>query len=338
MQGETGKKGLKIALTVLASIILLLLCIKVGERLVYASFYSRAEKEFGIPGLNDNFVPQGMAYIPNENPEKKGIFLMTGFMSDGSASRVYALDYETREVVAWAEMKKADGTDDTGHTGGIACVGAYVYVTADDGLNVFLLEDLMSGSGQMVKQGEIDTHCVTATCNVYGDYMLVGTYYRAGSYETPEWQHIKTPAGDKNTSVAMVFRLDAGQPWGVDSMPVAVLSMPSRVQGLCVDGQSGDIVLSTSWGFDHSYIYVYEKEKLDCESIDISLADGATVNVPLYYLDRASLKETIVAPPMSEEIVELNGRLYIFNESASNKYVFGKLFSAYDLYSYELNH
>ena len=56
----------------------------------------------------------------------------------------------------------------------------------------------------------------------------------------------------------------------------------------------------------------------------------------MYYLDSGSVTETIEAPPMSEEIVCLDGRLYVLNESACNKYIFGKLMSANDLYSYDL--
>ena len=61
------------------------------------------------------------------------------------------------------------------------------------------------------------------------------------------------------------------------------------------------------------------------------------MDVPLYYEDSASLVEsdTVEAPPMSEEIVYLDGKIWIMNESACNKYIFGKLTTGNYLYSVE---
>lgn len=48
-------------------------------------------------------------------------------------------------------------------------------------------------------------------------------------------------------------------------------------------------------------------------------------NLKLCYLDSGNEVEVIKAPPMSEELVYLNGKIYILCESASNKYIFGRL-------------
>ena len=55
--------------------------------------------------------------------------------------------------------------------------------------------------------------------------------------------------------------------------------------------------------------------------------------LPVYSLGATTLVETIVAPPMSEEIVYLDGKIWIMNESASNKYVFGKFTTGNYLFS-----
>ena len=46
-----------------------------------------------------------------------------------------------------------------------------------------------------------------------------------------------------------------------------------------------------------------------------------------------NLENDIKTPPMSEEIVLIDGKLYQANESASNKYVFGKFTGGKYLYS-----
>ena len=38
---------------------------------------------------------------------------------------------------------------------------------------------------------------------------------------------------------------------------------------------------------------------------------------------------------MSEELVCLDGKIYVFNESACNKYIFGKLTTGFNLYAYD---
>ena len=62
--------------------------------------------------------------------------------------------------------------------------------------------------------------------------------------------------------------------------------------------------------------------------------EGASV--PVYYLDSACLVEDVKAPPMAEEMVWLDGRVYILTESASMKYLFGKLMSGHHVYSYPM--
>lgn len=320
------KKLVKIVGITLGVLVVLLVGIRVGERIIYAPFYGNAEKEFSIPGLGDNYVPQGLDYLSD-----KDHFLSCGYMSDGTASRVYLID-ESRKAT-YAELREEDGSDHLGHTGGIAHTGSYIYITDDDGLDVFRLDDLLSGKDELVKVGAVKTYNDPAWCTVHGDYILVGAFYRAEDYETLEEHRMDTPAGDHNTSLVTVFRLDESQPLGIDPTPVAALSTPDQVQGLCVT-DTDEVALSTSWGFATSYIRLYDAEKIT------ATADTFTVNgvtVPLYYLDSGSLTRTVEAPPMSEELVCLDGRLYILNESACNKYIFGKLLSALDLYSYDLN-
>ena len=50
--------------------------------------------------------------------------------------------------------------------------------------------------------------------------------------------------------------------------------------------------------------------------------------MPLYYFDSTNLVSDLSAPPMSEGIEYHDGRIYISEEAASNKYIFGKLYGA----------
>lgn len=55
-----------------------------------------------------------------------------------------------------------------------------------------------------------------------------------------------TTAGDFNQAVAVEYRLDATEQFGICPTPVKAYSMTDQVQGLAVN--DGKIYLSTSWG------------------------------------------------------------------------------------------
>ena len=58
--------------------------------------------------------------------------------------------------------------------------------------------------------------------------------------------------------------------------------------------------------------------------------------MPLYYLESSILQKTVKAPPMAEELVYQDGKILIMNESASDKYIFGKLTRGKYVYGYEV--
>ncbi|MDE6691700.1 MAG: hypothetical protein K2K04_06995, partial [Clostridia bacterium] len=229
------------------------------------------------------------------------------------------------------KLKNADGSNYTGHTGGIAHYKEYIYITGDDGCDVFLLSGITEHKKESVKIGEVKTLLDPAYCNVYEGKFYTGSFYRAGNYETPEWQRITTPNGDKNMAVITVFDIDdsAADTFYISPKPVAAYSTAGLVQGMTFTDD--EIVLSTSYGLASSHLYFYDKSSISAGQLNLK-----GENVPLYFLDGACIKRTVTAPPMSEEIVYLNGRIYIMTESASSKYIFGKLMSGKHLWSWKV--
>ncbi len=332
-------KALKITLISLAVfvglIVLVLLGVKIGEKLVFNSFYSNAEKEFKMPGTNDNLVQQGMVYV-----EEKDLILVCGYMSDNTASRVYTLNRDGK-VLSITQLKNEDGSDYTGHTGGIEYYQGYVYITEgtgvkdyDGGLDVFSLDDIITGKETTNKIGRVKTYNNPSCCHIYNGYMLVGEYFREVDYETSDNHRMETPSGDKNTALTMVFKMDKENTsnFGMSDLPVSCISTRDAVQGIyTIDDDQ--IVLSTSWGLSASNLYFYDMKLITSGDSAERIGDLA---LTVYYLDSVSLKETVKAPPMAEEMLYLDGRLYILNESACNKYIFGKFMSGNYMYSYEI--
>ena len=128
----------------------------------------------------------------------------------------------------------------------------------------------------------------------------------------------------------MVYEMDENTGKPVHATPEYCYSTLSNVQGMCMSAD-GDIILSTSWGLSTSHLYQYDVKNATAGTVTVS---GASV--PVYHLDSACLIEDVKAPPMAEELVWLDGRVYILTESASMKYLFGKLMSGNRIYSYPL--
>ncbi len=327
-------KALKIILIVLGIIVgillLLLVGVKVGEKLRYIKFYQNAEKEFKTPGISDNLVQQGMVYV-----EEKELFLVCGYMSDDTSSRVYVID-KNGEVQSFTELRHEDGSLYTGHTGGMEYYENCLYITEgtkekgyDGGLDVFPLDDVLEGAKTVNKLGRVKTYNNPAYCHIEDGYLFVGEFYREVSYETLDSHRMKTPAGDQNNALMTVFKLDDSA-LHVSGAPVAGITTRDLVQGMTlIDDRY--LVFSTSWSISSSHLYVYDLEKITKED-EPQTIDGNLI--PIWHLDSASLVKTIEAPPMSEELVYLDGKLYILSESACNKYKYGKFMSGNYLYSY----
>ena len=312
-------------LAVMVAVILL------GARLYFripvSAYYQASEKGFLIPGCNDNFVAQGIAY-----DKDKDRFLVNGYQKDGIASPIYIMAPGGKTPDKTVRMALPDGSAYTGHAGGIAIYSDYVYV-ADGGRHRLLVFDYESiynaADGESVaaigtfSTAVSDTDYVgPAFVTVDGNRLITGEFYREPEYPTPDSHKVTTLAGDYQQALGVEYQLDAQAEYGIIPVPVSAYSLPDFAQGMCID--SGKAYISTSWGATFSHIYQYDLSKLQLQG-NIALLG---MELPLYSMDSAALLSDGKLPPMSEEIVIVDSKLYTMCESASNKYIFGKFTSA----------
>lgn len=210
----------------------------VVDRIRFHGFYKRAESAFAMPDIHSGYVPQGFDYDTD-----RGLFLSTGYMSNGKASRVYVMD--GKGGAYHTSLLDEDGSAYVGHTGGIVHNGDYVYVTGENGLDVFSYQDILAGNTAK-KVGEIRAYINPAYCYIADGYLLTGSFYRLGNFETADYERMETPSGEQNTAIMTAFKLDESAEFGVDPDPCAVISTRGLVQGMCIT-DSGKIVLSTSY-------------------------------------------------------------------------------------------
>ena len=319
------KKPLKITLIVVSSI---LVCI-MGFLSVYflwpwnRYFFDNAREEFAIPGLDTEFVPQGMSQLAGHDD-----YLISGYMDNGEPSRIYLIDGETKEVEKYITLK-CEEQDYTGHAGGIVSSGSSIWVVGDGYLYRFTLNEFLRK-----ENGEaLYVNAYTETLNG-ADFVIarngilwVGEFYREGKYDTREDHHLETRSGETNRAVAYGFTIDETKALGLyykynnsTPIPAMAVSLPDLAQGMAFTSD-GKIVLSTSYSLADSHLHYYEN--VFDEDAPSSIRYGL-YDVPLWYLDEEAKISTTAIPSMSQNIFVSNDMVYILFESASKKY---KLFN-----------
>ncbi len=302
-------------------VLVVLIALHVGVTVKYLDYFRNSNSEFVIPGLTDAYVPQGFDYI-----EKLDTYLMCGYMSDDTASRIYVRDGDGK--THFVSLYFEDGSAYKKHAGGICWNGNFVYLAGDDGVDVFSLTDVLEGR-DCTMLGTIETGHDMAYCSFYNGYLFAGNFFYPEHYETPAHHRISTPAGDQNTALMTVYKADADAEFGIDPMPAAAISTPEKVQGMCFTSDE-ELVLSISWSLTDSNLLYY---RVDTDRVGTVEVLGG--QVPLYYLDSENLTDTVILPPMSEELVYQDGKVLVMCESACNKYIFGKLIRGWQVFGYD---
>lgn len=321
------KKIGRVLLILLIVVLVFIATANVVKRVMNSEFYATAETKIDMPGLSEGFVPQGLDYYD-------GGFFVAGYMADDSASRVYYVK-ESGESTC-IKLMKANGSDFTGHCGGVAHYGDYFYIGGSGGLYVFDLADMTDGDGVASQIGKFEAGMTASWVAVYNDAIYIGTFADGNAYTAADWQSCKTPAGDENPSMMVKFLFDEeSDTYGIKEAPECAWSMRHWVQGAAITADG--IILSTSSGINSSVFYFYEYDDSYCGEVLFGGAESeSAVNIPLYYLDSRTLTYQISAIPMAEEIEVVGNRLYIANESACSKYLFGILIGGESFYSIEL--
>lgn len=327
---QSKKKWWQKLCIILGTFLLLIFAIVIGGRLYFrlpvSDYYHASEKAFVIPGLSDDFVPQGISY-----DQSSDLFFITGYQEDYSASPIYLVNGTTGEIDGKVLLMTTDGSDCTLHAGGLSVLGDYVYVAGGDNdcLYVYSRNAILNAAdGDHIScLGEFDTYfdnddgVAVAFTTTNDGKLTVGEFYRDPNYPTPNSHKFTTPSGEYQQALAVTY-LPSDAPdavFGLNPVPVEAYTLPDITQGMAF--YDGKIWLSISYAAAFSNIYAYDISNLQPFGT-LPTADG---NIPLYSLDSATISNSYKLPPMSEEIEFVNGKMYTISESASNLYFFGKL-------------
>ena len=280
----------------------------------HPQFESISRTEFAIPGLNTKFVPQGFAYDTSSSN-----YLVSGYMSDGSASRIYFFNEDKATDAKYITIT-INNENHNGHMGGIAVYNSYIYIASDGyvyRLNKSDITTAENGAEVSVKdyfKTENGADCLS----IYNSKLYVGEFYKAKKFETPTGHHIEVKKGETNKALTFVYDLDTSSKYGVKSTtPVYGISMPNQVQGFEFTSDN-HLIVSTSFSVSNSHILVYKNPLNDNNRIYHAVNEE--LSIPVYTLSSSNLLKDLEIPSMSEEIIIKDKKLYIMFESACKKW------------------
>ena len=325
----------KILCIVLASLITLILLVwgvlAIARFRIYPEYYTQGEHISKIPALGSGFVPQGLAY-----DKETDTYFHSGY--HGANIELFLVNGDTvREIV----LLTMDGEQATGHGDGVSIVGDYLYIADCTGksaeregfLRVYRLADILNAEdGDAIRETDhVILDSPASFCFSDGRYMYVGEFYRANNYETREFHHFTTPAGDENKAIFLAYPLGADGAITKDTRPEFAVSITSLVQGIAVT-EDGTVMLSRSWGLNDSHIEFHSGWKDSGNKI--AIGDNT---LPLYYLDSSTMTRDLIMPAFSEALVIIDDKVAVSFESACNKYIVGKFFFSNNVVAFQIN-
>ena len=317
------KKGWKITISIVSSILLLII-LTISIYFIWPwnrDFFNNAKEEFSIPGLDTDFVPQGMTKVYDQNK-----YIISGYMNDGSPSRYYVIDGENNKTLKYFTLKTPGGKDYNEHAGGVASFGSTLWTVSSNELGGFIYRFMLSDVEDVEDGGVVNIKdYVNANNNadwvmVHDNKLFVGEFYLKGKHDTSERHHFKTSSGKTYGALALGYTINELKKGGLqeDNRPACAISIDEKCQGVAVT-EDGKFITSSSYSvFKNSKINMYENVLLTESTTKFKFTAG--YEIPVYFLDDSTMISSKDVPIMSEEIVVNDGRLYILFESSAKKY------------------
>lgn len=289
----------------------------------YKKFFKEFKADFTIPGLFEGLIPQGICYIGELNA-----FAISGYYEDGVfPSMLMLVDCKTGKLTKVLTLQNVNGTDYSGHAGGLTASEDYIYITGEDTCYICKIDNLKE-----LKNGDALQFESNFKLNTFGSFacyndgiLWTGDFIESSDKGRERARKITTlDSGETFYAYCEGYILKDGLPdvKKINSettgyIPDYLLAIPEQVQGMSFT-LSGKIIFSTSYGRkNNSQIYVYD-DVLLTERIGTYKVEETEIDLLACSSDL--LKETIIAPPMAEGITQGESGQYVIFESGAEKY------------------
>lgn len=288
----------------------------------YDKFYRSGEFSIVVPGVHQNYVPQGIAYYGAQNQ-----MIFSGYSSDKTASTLIAVDMQNNYVMKEIFLKNPDGSFYTGHAGGVCITEKNIFVSGEGCLYRIPLSafNAAPASSAYTFAEVIPVPCKASYCQVSDGILWVGEFYEPNDPKnhTDKSHHIKTKDG-RQKSWLMGYKLTGATENELDpacltsqgAVPDYIFSTTEKIQGVTFCDNT--IILSQSYGRDkHSALYKYENMLTDAPNSQVNVLGTQR---PIWFLDSDSWQGVMVCPPMTEGLCTIDGSIYVSFESAAKTY------------------
>lgn len=288
---------------------------------LYDAFYAAGKQSHLVPGLKQDFVPQGLSYLP-----EKGWFIIAGYSgTDGVNSVIFAVDAATGEMVKQTRLQNVDGSAYIGHAGGIAVTEKNLFISNNEHLYRISLEKYLAlpDIADCAFDEAIPVPSRASYCGYAEGILWVGEFQYTG-YLTDPSHKFKTEDG-RHKAWLIGYKLDPAQDnelasvalQGETATPDYIITTTERIQGMMI--KDGQFYLSQSYGRRASSTLLRYSNVLATEPRAHVELNG--VQIPLWSLTSTEATGQMTAPPTTECLVTVDGGLYVLFESAAEKYM-----------------
>ncbi len=286
----------------------------------YKDFYSKGEFSIIIPGCSEDFVQQGMAYYAPQD-----LIIFSGYCTFGLPCALIAVDRKTNQIVKEIFLAYQDGSEFDGHAGGVCVTDKNIFISDDHYLHRISLDTFLNADNSCIYSFEesIAVPCTASFCQINNGILWVGEFEYAPEHKTDPSHHMKI-GNTENTGWVLGYQLNGSTVNELDpgcitaggAVPNYIISTTEKIQGFTISNDM--IYLSQSYGrTKNSTIYRHQNV---LHSVPVTHTSVYGVQVPVWFLSENSQNGKLTAPPMTEGLCTIDGKVYVSFESAAAKY------------------
>ncbi len=285
----------------------------------YSLFFNCVTAGPVIPALSQNYIPQGLTYLPEKN-----WLIGTIYANQKDTPTVlFVIDNNSGKLIKAFNLYLDSKTIYTGHAGGVTVSKRHLWIASDAKVYRFDLDEVVGQAynSKLIAESIHDVETRASFISYHEGYLWVGEFTLEKShadylkYPHKESHHIKSSSGNEYLAWTVGYRLENDN-FPADGHPEGILAHINKIQGLAFSEDA--IFLSQSYGrANNSYLYGFNNILKDKEDLAVNL-NGK--KVPLWFLELNKKPKKITLPPLAEGIVLAKDELYIMFESGADKY------------------
>lgn len=296
---------------------------EINEKEEFEEFLNEFSPSFTVPGLLEGVIPQGICYNALLDS-----YIISNYYEDGAFPSVITIvNAETGKLEKALFLQYDDGTDYTGHAGGVACSDEYIFISSDGQCFTISLEAIIKAENYERIRFESNFKLNTkGSFAAFSDDILWFGDFIESDDKTKGNSTLTTTLDNGETFYAYCegYILENGLPkfkrinsTQTGYIPDYYIAIPEQVQGMAFS-KTGDIIFSTSYGRkNNSEIHIY-KDILISERVGTIDIDGNIID--LLACNNENKEKTITALPMSEGMTQSKYGVTLIFESGAEKY------------------